>query len=124
MKDLQFDYNSPINFTYPAGNASRISTAQEIFFICLNHCLEGRKVTPYFKINNLELNHHYYSPRIIKTREVVLWTHLYIHVLAPSGVTDYNGDTTIITEDGTFKSISLEQLLWFEYFTSSMVTNS
>ena len=72
MQDLQFDYDLPTDFAYPAGNLTSIITVQDIWLIYLNQRLKGRKNIPYFDINDIELNHHYHSHRILKDGEVVL----------------------------------------------------
>ena len=90
-----------------------------------NQVLETKDKFPGFDLRESFLNPSSQPPRILKAREVVLWTPSYQRVIISSAVLDRNGNITVQTEDGSFEGVKLDKLLWVEHFSkSSKITHN
>ena len=90
------------------------NTDLDIRVIHHNQFLEAKDKFPEFDINEFAFNPYYHLPHILKTGEVVLWSHLYVHVLVFSGLSDRNRECTIQTEYGGLGGVNPDSLLWIE----------
>ena len=98
-------------------------TELEFDVIRNNQVLEGKDKFPGFNQREACLNHFTQPPRILKARDVVLWTPSYQRVILTSTVLYRNGETTVLTEDGSFEGVELDNLLWVEPFLKSSPIN-
>ena len=92
-------------------------TDPEFDVIWNNQVLEAKDKLPGFDIRETSLNPYSQPPRTLKDREVVLWTPSYQHVIISITVLDKNGEIIVQTEDGSFESVELDELLWVEHFS-------
>ena len=87
--------------------------------------LDGQDKFPDFDLKELSFDRYSHSPHILQAEEVILWTPSYQYVIITSGVLDRNGEITVQTEDGKFKGVELDSLLWIEHFApSSLITHT
>ena len=111
-----------MQFLFDNENAN---TGLDFSLIWHNQFLDGQDKFPDFDQRELSFNRYSHPPHILQAKEVVLWTPSYQHVIITSGVLDRNEEITVQTEDGKFKGVELDSLLWIEHFApSSPITHT
>ena len=81
-----------------------------------NQFLEGKDKFPDSDLRELSFDCYSHPPYILQTKEDVLWTPSYMHIIITSDVLERNGEITVQSEGGRFKGVKLNSLLWIEHF--------
>ena len=90
----------------------------DLYFSAIRHnqFLDGQDKFPDFDLREILFHRYSHPPHILQAKIVVLWTMSYQHVIITTDILDRNGEITVQTEDGKYKGIKMDYLLWIEHF--------
>ena len=82
-----------------------------------NQFLEAKKKLPDFDIREASLNPYSRLPSHYRSQRSRPMHPSYERGIVTSTVMDRNGEITVQTEDGSFESVELDELIWVEHFS-------